>query len=164
MRKIAIFAFAAGLLLSSGCPQEGEPEEAQARIEALADEIVRHTPEHVHYAEGTAFSWVFVELQEPQPIPGLSEAVLKRLRERYTVYRSEEEIPEDRLSRAPDRTLLGYQDGFRFKFEVEVLGPDRVKVRYEDWEGNMAGSGQTITYEWNGSAWEIVEKGPLFVS
>ncbi len=151
-------------LLLGACLQEPTEGWARAQVEALADEIVRHTPEHVHFEEGTRFSWMLLETQEPERIPGLNQAVLGRLRERYTVYLSQEDIPPDRQILAPDGTLQAYRDGFRFKFEVEILAPGRVKVRYEDWEGNLAASGQAITYAWRGSSWEVVEEGPLYVS
>ena len=69
---------------------------SKEQVESLATEVTTNTPEHVHFVKGTTFSWVLFEQEDSGPA-GLIEAVLNRLREKYTVYRSKEDVPSSRM-------------------------------------------------------------------
>ena len=164
MRRL-IVAFAALSVLCCHAIKGGPSHTlSKAQVESLAVEILENTPEHVHYAKGTTFSWVLFEQQDPDPIPALTTAVLDRLKEKYTVYRSRDDIPATQLVRDESGELIGYRDGFSFRFSATVLGADKVEIRYADWEGNVGASSRTISYEWTDSQWKVITRGPLLVS
>jgi len=160
-----IVSLAALLVFGGHAAASDNPHElSKAQIESLATEIMRHTPEYVHFAEGTTFSWVLFTQKDEESLPGLTTAVLNRLQKKYTVYRSKEDLPSSELILDSRGNLLGYRDGFSFRFSVTVLAHNRVEVRYTDWEGNVAASSQKVSYKWTGSQWQIIGKSPLVVS
>ena len=163
MRQL-IVVFAALSALGGYAAAADTPALSKTQIDTLASEIMEHTPEHVHFAEGTTFSWVLFEQVDSDADTALTTAVIDRLKKKYTVYRSEQEIPPTEIIRSESGKLLGYRDGFSFRFSVKFLGDHRVEVRYSDWEGNLAASSQTISYQWTGSQWETVSRGSLLVS
>jgi hypothetical protein len=160
-----VVALAAFLVLGGHAAEDDTSHKlSTAQLESLATEIMRHTPEYLHYVEGTTFSWVLFTQETEDSLPGLTAAVLSRLRKKYTVYRSKEDVPSTELILDRGGSLLGYRDGFLFHFTATILGESRVEVRYSDWEGNLSASSQTVLYEWTGSRWKVIEKGPLVVS
>jgi hypothetical protein len=130
----------------------------QAR--ALAEEIVMHTPERVHFAEGTTFSWVLFLRQANDPSPLVTQIVLELLGKKYVVYLSEAAVPPGKMTKQGMQLL----DGFRFSFELRQIQTDTIEVNYSDSEGPLAASGQTFKYKWERTKWRVLSKGPLEVS
>lgn len=132
------------------------------QIQALAVRVLENTPEHLHWAPGTKFAWVLFDPTQSEAPEAVRTEVLRQLKQKYTVYQSENEIP-DNYRKTRNEQLVGYADGFSFtfkmKFEEELLHVD-----YSDWEGNLAASWHTVTYRWNGKEWAVVKTGPMTVS
>jgi len=136
----------------------------QEQISALAERIVENTPEHIHWAKGTVFSWVLLSPETDSAPPALRDEVLARLKQKYTVYLRKEQLPDDVMMKDGTGKLIGYHRGFSFSFQVELEIERTVKVHYADWEGNVAGSRHWTRYKWAGSNWKVAEQGPLWVS
>jgi hypothetical protein len=129
----------------------------------LADEVLKNTPESIHFAPGSRFSWCLFQAARDDPLPELTKAVLAKLRRKYVVYLSDSEIPE-RMKLFRESKLVGYYDGFSFEVRAERLGPRVIKIQYSDWEGLHAGSGHYQVYRWTGSSWKVVEKSGIAVA
>jgi hypothetical protein len=129
---------------------------------ALAAEIVRHTPEYVHWDPGARFSWVWVHINGRDVDSDLTKAVLSMLRQRYIVYLRGEDIPANKV--VQEGGYPEYLDGFKFEFKVTHLNSSMVEIVYKDYEGQLASALQTIVYEWNGSDWVVKKKSPILVS
>jgi hypothetical protein len=156
----------AALLLVGGSGVGGQaPQElSNDQIALLANEIVSHTPEHIHFESDAIFTWVLFTQRDHDGIPGLTQAVRIGLQTRYTVYRTKEEVPSDRLHLDMNGDVIGYREGFAFGFVATVVGEGQVEGRYSDWEGNVAASSQSIWYKWKGTRWEVSKRGPLIVA
>ena len=153
-----IWLLAPALLLSACANRNIEPNHL-----LLADEALLNTPEHTHYAPGSTFSWCLFERPEDDPLPSVTEAIISKLREKYTDYLAEEEIPEDRQI-LHEGHFVGFDDGFLYKVRFELLSPIRVKVYYEDFENGLAASSHYKVYRWTGKSWKITIKSRMIVS
>lgn len=143
--------------------EEVNPVDRTADLSLLADYALKNTPEHLHFAPGTEFSWCLFDAGKDDPLPRFTEEVLSKLRKKYTVYTSEADVPDDRKHMHRGR-LIGYRDGFYFHVRAEVLNPTTIKVHYSDWEAGLASSAHYEVYEWTGKVWKIIEKEDLSVS
>ena len=94
--------------------------------------------------------------------PEVTKRIRQELAKRYTVYDRENAIPADAISK--ENMGTSYEHGFRFAVSVRRLSRTKVEVKYDDYEAPLAGSDQTITYDWNGSDWKITSKSNLVVS
>ncbi len=137
---------------AAGPPRSDEPR--LPRLELLASEVLRNTPEHTHFAPETEFSWVYLQPTIVAP-PALAAEVERLMVERYKVFKTHEEIPEDLLSHvdAEGREHSMIRDGFYFSYEVESISPERVRITYRDYEGPLAASGRSVVYVWSGVEW-----------
>ena len=135
-----------------------------AQVDHLAERILENTPEHVHFVDGTVFSWVFLDVAPQTDLAALQEVVLNKLRERYTVYVYESEIPRHRLIKTDDGRLRGYKEGFQFSYRIEREAEGTIKVHYSDYEGELAASGHWERYRWTGNDWELVEESAMIVA
>ncbi len=154
------------VVLLVSCASDGGPPArppSAADYAGLAKHVLDNTPEHTHFVTGTRFSWCLFISPTNDPLPPLTAEVVARLRKKYTVYLAEEEIPSERKMYRGGQ-LAGFQGGFMFRIEVEPLGPARVRIHYYDWEGMLAASGRNVTYEWTGRAWQVVDKGNMWIS
>jgi hypothetical protein len=131
---------------------------------ALAQRIIDNTPEHVHWAKGTVFSWVLLSPEINSNPPELRDEVITRLKQKYTVYLRKEELPDEVLMKDSTGGLAGYRCGFSFSFQIELESDRTVKVHYADWEGNVAGSRHWTRYEWAGFGWKVVGKSRMEIS
>lgn len=129
----------------------------------LADEVLINTPEHTHYAPGSTFSWCLYERIEDDQLPSVTEAIISKLGERYTVYLTHEEIPKDRQI-FYEGQFVGYDDGFSYQVRLELLSPTRVKVYYKDFENGLAASRHYKVYTWKGTSWKITKRSRMTVS
>lgn len=155
----------ATLFLLASCASHRGPARPPAEDDyrRLAKHILDNTPDHTHFVQGIEFDWCIFIPPKDDPLPQLSEEVLKRLRKKYTVYLTEEDIPPNRKIYRNGQ-LAGFQSGFMFRYELEPLGPTRIRIQYSDWEGLLAASRHSVTYEWTGSSWKITKKGSMRVS
>jgi hypothetical protein len=158
-RTFAIVVFVVVVGCRQDTPQQVRPA-VLSKTEALAQEILRFTPEYVHFVEGTTFAWVLVP--EVEADPALTTEVLRLLSKKYVVYRTESALPADAVSREGE--LVYYKDGFRFEFTTRQVDPSTVEVVYSDYEGPLAASSQTITYTWNGAGWVVKKQSAVLVS
>ena len=165
MRFATLVALSIALAGCSSLEETGDlpPTNTAPPYALLAEEVLKNTPEHLHFSPGAIFSWCYFETPEPDPIPSLTEAVLTKLRAKYTVYLAESEIPPSyKVER--DGRFVGYRRGFHFRLRTEVLDERTVKIHYYDFEADLAASFHFEVYKWTGSAWKVVEKSPLAVS
>jgi hypothetical protein len=164
-RLVGLFALVA--VLAAGCihGNSGKPvtlSPLQAR--RLAEAIVKNTPEYIHFEAGTKFDWVLTDWDSASTPPEVEKAVLRLLAKKYKkVYRHEAELPPEALV-MHEGQLAGYQGGFSFGFEIEREGLGIVKVRYHDYEGNLAASGHWKRYLWNGLFWIPIGRSQLIVA
>ena len=134
------------------------------QIQLLANKIVKNTPEYVHFAGGTKFSWVLLSLKTDSVPESVRDDVIHQLKEKYTVYLRENDVPDNLKKKGPNGSLMGYKDGFSFSFEVKFEKRRTVKVSYSDFEGNVAASSHWTRYRWTGKDWKETEKSPVVVS
>ena len=149
------------------CPkgEAGIGPMTEEQIHKLAEKILENTPENIHYAKGTTFSWVLVKSEEmyanPQP---LQNNVVQLLKRKYTVYFDEESLPAGAVFRDSDGHWIGYNDGFSFRWRVNSCGQNKVKVEYFDLEGNLGAAFHWKIYRWDRQDWQIAEAGNPIVS
>lgn len=136
----------------------------EIQIKLLASRILENTPEHIHFAEGTTFSWVVLSPTIKENPRALQDEVIRQLKEKYTVYSRKEEIPDRLVVKDNKGHPVGYRDGFSFSFKVEFEKEGTIKVYYTDWEGILAASSHWKRYEWTGNNWNAAEQSPLEVS
>jgi hypothetical protein len=153
----------------AGCeqphPQTSPASELRARqMRKLAERILENTPEHTHFSWPAFFRWVLVSPEIDKNPPDLNQEVLHLLKARYTVYTRKQDVPERFVHKDQNGTLQGYEGGFDFKFIVVFEDEITVKVKYSDYEGNMAASFHWKRYRWTGGNWKIIEKSGMLVS
>jgi hypothetical protein len=157
-RQVLTAGFIAAL---ARCVLAEEPL-SPAQMDGLAVEALKHTPEHVHWAKGTRFSWVLFGVPADSKQIGIWNRIRAKLAERYQVFDSNDEIPAGLVQ--PDEIGACFVDGFSFTVSVRVIDSTTVEVTYSDFENSLAGSRQEIKYRWSGSCWRVRSKGPLVVS
>lgn len=171
MRKLEILVCI--VVLSIGCGTRPAREHkpvistadtalSSAQIQALAVRILENTPEHLHWAPGTTFDWVLIDPTHIEAPEVVRSEVLRRLKQKYTVYQSDKDIP-DNDKETINGQLAGYTKGFSFNFKLR-FEDELVHIDYSDWEGVLAASWHTVTYRWNGKEWAVVRTGPMTVS
>lgn len=136
----------------------------EKQIDDLKLQIVKNTPEFTHFEPGAKFGWVFFKVDSLSLQKELYDAVKKELKKKYLVYLSKEDIPPKNIQKNEDDYISGYNDGFRFSFNIEFLNKNKVRVHYEDYEGSLAASGFWIIYKWNKEKWKMVKIGGKWIS
>jgi len=132
-------------------------------MEMLAEEVLKNTPEHIHFAPGANFSWCLFGGIEGDPLPDLKGEVLRKLRLRYTVYLAKDDVPPH-YKQFHDGRLAGYHRGFSFNVRVETINRSTIRIGFADWEGSLAASSHWKVYKWTGSRWRILETSRILVS
>jgi hypothetical protein len=155
-----LLAAALALVLPIGLLAEEPLSPAQA--EGLAAEALRHTPENLHWAKGTRFSWVLFVVPKDSTQVDLMNRIRTKLAKRYQVFDTAADIPPGLVDSDAGHTT--YRDGFLFSVSVQIVDPKTVDVTYSDFENSLAASHQKIRYRWNGSRWRVRNKAPLTVS
>lgn len=124
------------------------------------------TPEHTHFAEGTTFSWIWLQADRAKNLTMKQIADLRSiLKNHYDhVYGAEAEIPESRIHRNPNGDWTGYGDGFSFSFSVVSDGPFWVRVSHSDSVGNESASFGEHVYIWVLGVWVKLYDGPMAVT
>jgi hypothetical protein len=134
---------------------------SRAQLDALAAEALNHTPEYTHFAKGAKFSWVLFTHPAGRQLD-LMSAIRRQLGRRYRVYDAEEDLPDGSV--LTDDRGKRYVDGFLFTVTAKRVSADTVEMTYVDYEAPLAAGRQTIRYRWNGSRWQLIRRGPIFVS
>ncbi len=128
------------------------------QVRMLANIILTKTPEHIHMPESSQFTWVWLNVEDKENPAKLNDEVIRQMREKYTVYLKESDIPKEKIHTNEQGERIGFSNGFRFSFETEFERSDVVKINYSDYVGNMAASWHWTKYKWNGTRWKIIEK------
>ena len=132
------------------------------QVRALAREVLRHTPEHTHFAQGTRFDWVFFtpgdEVAYPEAIPAIRDALASK----YQVYSGDEKLPPG--AEGHDGVSTSYVGGFLFSVSIRRVDEKTIEVEYSDYEGSLAAGRQTVRYQWRGSHWAKTWESPQVVS
>ncbi len=121
----------------------------------LADEILKNTPEYIHFKK--TFLWVLISSEAKDNMPELFEEVIRKLKVKYKVYLNESDIPEHLKIRSSQGMLLGYKDGFKFVYKISSEKNNILIICYNDWEGNAAGSYHCEKYQWDLTNWLPVD-------
>ncbi len=160
MKSVAILFLA---VLLSACAGGSTVSEVLSirQIDALATEILDHTPEHVHFAGNPKFVWVLL-LEEQTVPPDLAKRVHSLLAERYVVYTTRGQVPPDHIRN--DQYGMTYLGGFQFSYRVTVMSSTEVTAEYSDYEASLAASHQMISYKWRSGRWIVTYRGPTTVS
>jgi hypothetical protein len=130
---------------------------SDAQTVALASEVVKYVAANPHNSED--WRWVRVDLPDKQ-LPQLSAIVRGELAKRYTVVEKDGTLPAGARSTARPHEL---ENGFLLSIRVRHTRKDRVKVSYRDYEGPVAGSAQTVKYEWVGAKWKTVSRSDMVI-
>lgn len=164
-RNLMLVLAGAGLIMP-GLLCAADLSLSRRQADSLAREIVRHTPEHLHWVKGWRFSWVIFNMPDTDPFREVRERVRIRLAARYQVFSSESEVPPAMVVRDDTEPVPGprYIDGFKFSYEISVLDNGDIEIRYSDYEAPMAASAQRVRYRWILWRWFVVWKEPLAVS
>jgi hypothetical protein len=128
---------------------------------ALAQEVLRHTPEQVHFAKGTVFRWVLLtegRSDHPEAFPAIRAALASQ----YTLYLNQAELPPG--AERSDGMGPMFVDGFAFSVTIRRVDANTIEVDYSDYEGSLAGGSQTIRYRWRRNRWRAVWASPQMVS
>jgi hypothetical protein len=153
---LGILALAACVLFAARANAEDALRLSTLQANLLAQEIAKNTPEFIHYAKGTTFSWVMFDLKPDGSPANLTKAVYELFKTKYTIVGSEEELTSEQMRILHAREKV-YVDGFRFSYFVRSTGKNRIRVAYSDHEGPLAASMHDVDYEWQGNRW--VETG-----
>src|SRR5687768_13652584 len=106
------------------------------QLTALAREVLRHTPEHTHFAETTRFEWVFFtpgdEVAYPEAIPAIRQALTSK----YTVYSRGDKLPSG--AERHDGVGTSYVGGFLFSVSIRRIDVKTIEIEYSDYEGSLA--------------------------
>jgi hypothetical protein len=159
---LSITSLAALALAIAGAASEVTPSLSRQQIDALAQEIVTHTPEHIHFANGVTFSWVLYASKDRDAFPDVTKQVRELLAHRYVVYKTPDAVPAQFLRR--DESGTSYVGGFAFQADIRYVGKNRVDVEYSDYEASLAASTQVVQYQWRGTGWIVISNGPISVS
>ncbi len=155
------------LLVSCSPPRQsadGPHALSETQIRLLAEEILKNTPEHTHFSEGTVFSWVVLAPEVQTNPQALQDEVMRLLKEKYKVYLDKNRLPDDVLVKDENGQLIGYRHGFSFSYFMTPESKGHVKIHYSDYEGRLAASAHWKRYGWTGRNWETVEKSLMVVS
>jgi hypothetical protein len=147
------------LVMAQGCNSSSDKPD----YSLLAEEVLKNTPEYIHWVPGTKFSWCLFERPEQDILPGLTQAVIAKLRKKYILYQSESQMGNT-CGIFQDGKLMGYRSGFSFRIRVEIMNQQTIKIHYSDWESGTAGSAHFKVYKWTGKSWKIIEKSGIAVS
>ena len=150
------------VMIAVGFVVAAEKPLSEVQLNGLAREAMKHTPEKLHFAKGTTFSWVVFTVKGAGLQLALSERIWELLKDRYQTFALEADLPDG--SWRPCEEGRCYQDGFIFTVVVSALSSDTVEITYHDFEGPWAASEQTIRYRWNGSRWTAAKIGPMKIS
>jgi hypothetical protein len=137
---------------------------SKLQITLLAHKILENTPEYIHFAEGTKFSWILLPEETKKNPKSIQEEVIKQLKDKYTVYLKKEAIPPELLFKNLSGSLIGYKEGFYFSYVIEFEEKETIKIYYSDWESNKAASSHWKRYKWIDGDWRVIEKSILRVS
>ena len=139
---------------------------SESQIDSLVQEIMRHTPEYTHYVEGYKFDWVLFTPPDKDPYPAITNKIRSELKQKYTVYDKDGDLPAELISYDPDDPVGGkiYLGGFEFSVEIRRLYENTIEVTYDDFENSMAAGNQTIRYQWQGNRWKVIWESDLMVS
>lgn len=133
------------------------------QLRLLAQEVLKNTPEYIHFANAN-FSWVVLAPGVQTNPQALQDEVMTLLKAKYKVYDDKKDLPDELLHKDKEGKLIGYKGGFSFSYSVDFEEKGIIKIQYGDYEGNLAASGHYKRYKWNGKNWDIVEKSSLVVS
>lgn len=143
-------------------------DDLEPSIVLLAPEVLKQTPEYVHFVEGTTFSWVLLQLEPGAVPPDLASEVKDLLAEKYQLLTTRDELTQDHLIERQladgSSEFLGYRDGFLFSFTVNIIESGLVEIEYSDYESPLAASWHTVLYRWVNGRWVGSPKGPMVVS
>jgi hypothetical protein len=129
---------------------------------ALAREVLRHTPEHTHFADSTKFDWVFFTPGKNSDYPEAFAAIRSALAGKYALYSTAEEMPD--TAERHDGMGPSYVGGFLFSVAIRKVDATTIEVEYSDYEGTLAGGRQSVRYQWRGGRWVKVWESPQVVS
>lgn len=101
-----------------------------------------------------------LNLPEKQ-FPELSANIRKEMATKYTVYAKPSDVPGE--ERSGKETYSYTKTGFELSIEIRQVAPDWIKITYQDYEGPLAGSKQTIQYQWVGSEWKVVSQSDMII-
>lgn len=137
------------------------------QIQKIAEIILEHTPEHTHVrVGGGSFGWVLLSPDVKSNLPEVQDAVLARLRQKYTVYYDEKDVPDELKPHNGRGGSKAFRNGFRFSYRVEFIGEGSIKVHISDWEASLSASSQWKKFKWLPSEhnWKVTDKGGMAVS
>ena len=129
----------------------------------LAQEVMKNTPEYIHFADAH-FSWVVLAPEVQMNPKALQYEVMTLLKAKYKVYVDKKDLPDELLAKDKDGKMIGYEGGLSFSYSADFKEKGIVIIQYGDYEGNLASSGHYKRYKWNGKNWEIVEVSQMVVS
>lgn len=122
----------------------------QKQAESLADHIIEYTS-HV-WAYKTKFVWIVLEDIKDNP-EILNTAVLEKIKKKYQVFNTRDDIPEKFKGYGGDKKNDGYNGGFIYKYKITFDSADTITVKFEVYIAPLDAMGCDKQYKWNGKEW-----------
>ena len=136
----------------------------EKQINDLTIQIINNTPEHTHFEPGAKFKWVIISADSLSIQKELFNSVINEFKKHYSVYLSKDNIPKEYISKNDQGETIDYIDGFRFSYSLEFFSKNKIRIHYNDWEGELAASNYWILYKWTRNKWQTIKKGPMCIS
>ena len=121
----------------------------QEQAEKLADRIIKNIY-RTDYK--TNIEWLVLESIKDNPAI-LNAAVLEKIKKKYQVFNSTDDIPEKFRGYGPNNKYDGYNRGIIFKYKITFNSTDTVTVDFEMYIAPLNAGGWDWQYKWNGKEW-----------
>jgi hypothetical protein len=119
------------------------------QVEKLVIIIQNNTPHN------SVFSWVALDPEFYKNPPPIRDEVIKYLHKKFVVYESLDKIPSEKCITDSRGAWIGYVNGCRYSFTVEIINEKHVEVSWDYVYGNLGANGGYEKYEWTGKDWKL---------
>jgi hypothetical protein len=106
----------------------------------------------------TRATWILLDGTSQGGAPAIDADVLRRLEQQYRVFHREADLPGDFVRR--QGSWVGYEQGYRFRYQLDFLESSRVRVWVKSTYGNWGCDFYYRVYRWEGSEWRKVCASP----
>jgi len=135
-----------------GPPMEGPPSLSGEQVVQLGAIVLRQTL-------AARATWVLLDPTSRGGAPAVEAEVLRRLKQQYRIFGSEQELPGEYLRR--QGTWVGYEHGYRFRYQLDFLTSSRVRIWIKVTYGNWGCDFYYKVFKWEGAEWRTACVSPM---
>ncbi len=103
--------------------------------------------------------WLLVDPTSRAGTLAVEAEVLSRLKQKYRVFGSGQELPGEYVRRRG--SWVGYEHGYRFRYQLDFLSSSRVRVWIKTTHGNWGCDFYFKVFTWEGSEWRTACVSPM---